>query len=151
MENISEHISFAEGMTSQTAVRFGIDNTPDEETIKRMKIVAEKCFEPIREHEGVPVIVSSFYRCWELNGNVPGSSKTSQHPQGEAIDFITKDMAKTFDWIRKNLEFDQLIWEYGNDDKPAWIHISYTEQRKNRQQVLRVHLDENKKMIWRNI
>ena len=150
MENISEHISWNEGKASQTAVRMGIDNTPDAETVARMKLTANNCFEPIRKHYGKPIIVSSFYRCWEVNGNVKGSSSTSQHPQGEAIDFISENMAELFEWIKRNIEFDQLIWEYGDDKSPAWIHISFTEQRENRGQVLRVHL-ENGKMIWQNI
>lgn len=149
MERISEHISWEEGKISQTAARMGIDNTPDEEIVKRMKLVAAKCFEPIRKYYGKPITVSSFYRCWELNGNVKGSSKTSQHPQGEAIDFITENMKELIEWIRKNIDFDQLIYEYGEDHSPAWIHISYTEQRPNRHQVLRVKL-VNGQMVWSN-
>lgn len=149
MERISKHISWEEGKVSQTAARMGIDNTPDAETVKRMKLVAEKCFEPIREHYGKPITITSFYRSWELNGNVKGSSKTSQHPQGEAIDFVTEDMKGLIEWIRKNIEYDQLIYEYGDDNSPAWIHISYTEQRPNRQQTLRVKLVD-KKMVCSN-
>jgi len=150
MENISEHISWNEGKASQTAVRMGIDNTPDAETVARMKLTANNCFEPIRKHYGKPIIVSSFYRCWEVNGNVKGSSSTSQHPQGEAIDFISENMAELFEWIKRNIEFDQLIWEYGDDKSPAWIHISYSERHPNKQEVLRVKLVD-KKMIWQNI
>lgn len=150
MDNISEHITYKEATLSPTAVRFGIDNTPDDHILKRMKIVAEKCFEPIRLHANEPIRVNSFYRCLELNNAIGGSSKTSQHMMGEAIDFNSSDDAKLFEWIRKNIEFDQLLWEYGDDRQPAWIHISFTEQRPNRQQVLRVHL-ENGKMVWTNI
>jgi len=151
MERISEHISWGEGHVSETAERMGIDNTPDQATVKRMKLVAEKCFEPIRKHFNAPIRINSMYRCPELNGNIGGSSKTSQHMLGEAIDFYVEDRKTLFEWIRKNIEFDQLIWEYGNDSQPAWIHISYTEQRPNRQQVLRVHLGKNKEMVWTNI
>lgn len=138
MDKISEHISYREATFSQTAQRLGIENTPTEEDIKRMKLVAVKCFEPIRAHYGNPIRVSSFFRSWKLNGNVPNSSATSQHPKGEAIDFVCEGMPELFAWIRKNIEFDQLIWEYGTDQEPAWIHISYTEQRPNRQEVLKV-------------
>lgn len=147
MDKISKHISYREATHSQTAQRLGIENKPTEDDIKRMKLVAVKCWEPIREHYGKPIVISSFFRSWKLNGNVPGSSKTSQHPIGEAIDFICEDMAELFAWIQKNIEFDQLIWEYGTDDEPAWIHISYTEQRPNRQEVLKVKR-VGEKIIW---
>lgn len=151
MENISEHITYKEATVSPTSERLGIDNTPEPHILKRMKTVAEKCFEPIRKHYGKPIKITSFYRSLQLNSAIGGSSKTSQHMMGEAIDFDTnEDNAKLFEWIRKNIEFDQLIWEYGDDKEPAWIHISYTEQRPNRQQVLRVHLEKGK-MIWTNI
>ena len=152
MNKISEHISYKEATVSPTSERLGIANTPDDATLKRMKLVAEKCFEPIRKWYGKPITITSFYRSAELNKAIGGSSKTSQHMVGEAIDFdANKDNKTLFAWIRKNLEFDQLIWEYGDDNEPAWIHISYTEQRPNRQAVLRVKLDENKKMVWSNI
>ncbi len=151
MENISKHISYKEATVSPTSVRLGIDNTPDDFILKRMKKVADVCFEPIREYYGKPIKVNSMYRCLELNNAIGGSSRTSQHMSGEAIDFdCEKDNKELFAWIRKNIKFDQLIWEYGDDNEPAWIHISYTEQRENRGQVLRVHL-ENGKMVWREI
>lgn len=151
MENISEHITYKEATVSPTSSRLGIYNTPDSATLERMKKVA-LVFEQIRSHYGKPITITSFYRGPELNAAIGGSSKTSQHMQGEAIDFdVNQDNAKLFEWIRKNVEFDQLIWEYGTDKEPDWIHISYTEQRPNRQQVLRVRLDENKKQVWTNI
>jgi hypothetical protein len=149
MENISEHISYKEATLSPTAVRMGIDNTPDEHHLKRMKLVAEKCFEPIRKHYGKPIKVTSMFRSLELNKAIGGSSTTSQHMQGEAIDFVCDDMKELIEWIRKNIEHDQLIYEYGNDESPDWIHISYTEQRPNRQQVLRVKRVDGK-MVWSN-
>lgn len=138
MEPISKHISYKEGTISPTAVRLGIENTPDQHQLKRMKTIAEKCFEPIRVHYGNPINVTSFFRSLELNKAIGGSSKTSQHMQGEAIDFVCEDMAELFRWIRENIEYDQLIWEYGDDREPDWIHISYTEQRPNRYEVLKV-------------
>lgn len=149
-ENISKHISYKEATISPTAVRLGIDNTPEEHQLKRMKLVAEKCFEPIRAHYGKPINVTSFFRSLELNKAIGGSSKTSQHMQGEAIDFVCEGMKELFEWIQKNIEFDQLIWEYGDDQEPDWIHISYTEQRPNRQQVLRVER-VNGKMEWTSL
>ena len=150
MENISEHITYKEATMSPTATRKGIVNIPDEATLKRMKLVAQHCFEPMRNFMGTPIRVNSFYRCAELNAAIGGSSKTSQHMSGEAIDLNSNDDALLFDWAKNHLEFDQLIWEYGDDKSPAWIHISYTEQRPNRQQVLKVKM-VNGKMVWSNI
>lgn len=102
-----------------------------------MKLVAEKCFEPIRKWYGRPITVSSFYRSPELNKAI-GGSKTSQHTKGEAIDIDTGDNAenkKILEWARANLEFDQLLWEYGNAEGPDWVHISFSESG-NRNQFL---------------
>lgn len=151
MDNISENISYKEATLSPTALRLGIDNNPDKDTLKRMQLVANNCFEPIRKMYGKPITITSFYRSQALNMAIGGSSTTSQHIQGEAIDFdCNADNKKVFDWIRKNIEFDQLIWEYGSDGEPDWIHISYTEQRPNRQQVLRV-IKENGKSVYTTI
>lgn len=138
---ISKHINLYEACKSQIAERYGISNFPSANEIKAMKLVAEKCFEPIREHFNTPIAISSFYRCEELNKKVKGS-KTSQHIKGEAID-IDADIfggvtnKQIFDFAKNNLKFDQLIWEYGDDKSPAWVHISYKKQG-NRQQVIRV-------------
>lgn len=149
MEKISEHISYREATVSGTATRNGISNEPDEFQLKRMKKVAEK-FEQIRAHYGKPITVTSFFRSLELNKAIGGSSKTSQHMSGEAIDFVCENMKDLFDWIRNNVELDQLIWEYGNDESPDWIHISYTEQRPNRHEVLRVKR-VNGQTEWSNV
>lgn len=138
MENISKHISYAEATVSQTATRKGIVNIPNAEQLANMKLVAENCFEPVREIFG-PTRVSSFFRCIKLNKAVGGVA-TSQHCKGEAIDMqgtgnVTNAMI--FNWIKDNLEFDQLIWEYGNNDNPAWVHVSFSKN-KNRKQVIRV-------------
>lgn len=125
---ISEHISLEEATKSQTAIRLGIDNTPNEDVIKRMKLVAEKCFEPMRVWYGKPLKVSSFYRCPALNKAVKGS-KTSQHIKGEAIDIDTgsrTENKKLLLWAKENLIYDQLINEYPNSEGPSWVHISFT-------------------------
>jgi len=147
---ISKHISTKEATASQTAVRRGIKNTPDDETLQRMKLVAERCFEPLREWYGKPIVISSFYRSPELNKAI-GGSETSQHCFGEAIDIDTdNDNLKLFNWLRSNVEFDQLLFEFGDDNGPDWIHISYTERRPNRQQVLRVK-KVNGKTVYENM
>lgn len=120
---ISEHITLEEATLSPTGLRLGIDNTPDTETIERMKVVAMTCFEPLRAWYGKPIKVNSFYRCPELNKAVKGSA-TSQHVKGEAIDMSAgsrEENKKLFEWCKANLKFDQLINEYDY----AWVHISF--------------------------
>ncbi len=140
---ISEHLSLIEVSTSDTAKRLGIDNTPKGDHLENLKLLAEKVFEPIRAHFGKPIKLSSGYRSKALNESIPGSSKTSQHCTGEALD-LDQDNAGTgvtnkqvFDYIKDNLEFDQLIWEYGTDANPDWVHVSYESTGKQRKQILR--------------
>jgi zinc D-Ala-D-Ala carboxypeptidase len=130
---ISKHISFEEATLSPTALRLGIYNTPNEDVLVNMKLVAERCFEPIREFYGKPIKVNSFYRCDALNKAVKGS-KTSQHVQGKAIDISTGTKIGNkliYEWAKNNLIFDQLINEYDY----SWIHISYNKNN-NRNQTL---------------
>ena len=142
---ISKHISYDEATYSSTANRLGIDNTPGPEHIKSMKKVAEAVFEPLREHFGVPIGVTSFYRCEALNRALRGSLRSS-HMKGEAIDIdadvygslSNKDI---FDYIKDNLEFDQLIWEFGSDENPAWVHVSYSEGNNRMQKLIAKKVD----------
>jgi len=130
---ISKHISFEEATLSPTALRLGIDNTPNEEILANMKLVAERCFEPIRNWYGKPIKVNSFYRCDALNKAVKGSA-TSQHVQGKAMDISTGTKIGNkliYEWAKNNLIFDQLINEYDY----AWVHISYNKNN-NRNQTL---------------
>lgn len=134
--NISQHISLEEATKSDSAIRAGIKNIPDEATIERMKLVAEACFEPLRKQFGA-LKVNSFYRCDALNTLIKGS-KTSQHVKGEAIDIdgingVTNK--QIHDWAKANLIFDQLIWEFGDEHNPAWVHISFSKTG-NRNQCL---------------
>lgn len=122
---ISKHISYNEATLSNTAKRLGIDNTPNDYQLTAMRLVAETCFEPLREWYGKPIRVNSFFRCPELNTAVKGS-KTSQHVKGEAIDIdggSREENIKIFDWCKANLIFDQLINEYDY----SWIHISFSK------------------------
>lgn len=141
-KKISKHITFKEATQSGTATRRGIKNEPStKEELDAMKLVAEKVFEPVREHFGVPIAITSFFRCYMLNKAV-GGSRTSDHIDGKAIDMDADVLGKVtnreiFDWIRENLEFDQLIWEYGTDENPNWVHASYRATG-NRNQVKRV-------------
>jgi len=130
MERISKHISFDEATKSITAIRRGIFNKPGETELANMKLVAEKCFEPLREWYGNPIKINSFYRSKALNTAVGGSS-TSDHVKGMAIDLDTGNNAenlKLFNWLKDNVSYKQLIFEYGNKLGPDWIHISYDEK-----------------------
>ena len=137
---LSEHLSLAEIMRSETAKRKGISNMPTEEHLENFKLLAEKVFEPIREHFGVPIHISSGYRSKALNTAIKGSL-SSQHCTGEAIDIdmdgtsITN--AQVFNYIKDNLNFDQLIWEFGTDKNPDWVHVSYESNGKQRKQMLK--------------
>ncbi len=137
---ISKHLSLAEVSRSETAKRKGINNTPSGEHLENFKKLAENVFEPIREHFGVPIHISSGYRSKALNTTI-GGSLTSQHCTGEAIDIdmdgtsITN--AQIFNFIKDNLNFDQMIWEFGTDKNPDWVHVSYESTGKQRKQILK--------------
>lgn len=139
---LSEHLDLSEVVRSESAKRKGISNMPTAEHIANFKVLAEKIFEPIRIHFRCPIIISSGYRSKELNAAIGGSA-TSQHCSGEAIDIdmdgtpngVTNRMV--FDFIKDNLEFDQLIYEFGNSENPDWVHVSYETTGAQRKQVLR--------------
>jgi hypothetical protein len=140
MKSISKHISFKEAIKSNTALRLDIDNTPSDYHITNMVGVAKNIFEPLREFVGGPIKITSFYRCENLNKAIGGSSM-SQHCEGRAMDlddtFGHKTNAQMFFYIKKNLNFDTLIWEFGDDDNPDWIHVSWVSNDENRTRCLR--------------
>ena len=146
---LSKNLALAEVIRSETAKRKGISNMPTEAHIANFKLLAEKVFQPIREHFGVPIHISSGYRSAALNKSIGGAGKTvngvyvpsSQHCTGEAIDIdmdgTTITNAQIFNYIKENLEFDQLIWEFGTDTNPDWVHVSYESTGKQRKQILK--------------
>jgi hypothetical protein len=144
---ISEHISEKEAVKSITALRLGIDNTPDGDTVVNMKLLAEKVFEPLREWVGGPIKINSFFRSTALNQAIGGSSR-SQHCQGRAVDlddvYGHKTNKEMFDWIKENLSFDQMIWEFGTSENPDWVHVSYVNEEKNRNRILKAVRDDGK-------
>ena len=144
---ISKHISDKEATKSITALRLGIDNTPNGTAYNNMKTLAANVFEPLREWVGGPIKITSMYRSTELNEAI-GGSKTSQHCKGQAIDiddiYGHKTNAEMFEYIKDNLEFDQLIWEFGNEENPDWLHISYVDLEKNRKRILKAVRDQGK-------
>ena len=134
-DKISKWCSFGEATISPTAIRLGIDNIPNEQQLAAMRYVATEIFDKVREKFG-PMSPTSFFRSPELNKAIGGSSTTSQHMKGEAIDMVKHGKNKEiFDFIRNNLVFDQIVWEYGNELAPDWVHCSRIPQG-NRHQVL---------------
>ena len=144
---ISKHISSKEGVYSRTATRLNIDNTPTDEPERNMVLVAEEIFEPLRTYVGGPIKINSFYRSPELNRAIGGSSK-SQHCKGQAIDiddtFGKMSNAEMYEFIKDNLDFDQMIWEFGDDKNPDWVHVSYVSPADNRNRCLKAYKDNGK-------
>ena len=131
--NLSKHVTLAEFENSPTATTHGINNKMNESQIASAKLLCENVFEPLRLYLNIPIRISSGFRSVQLNKMIKGSL-TSQHTKGEAMDI--KIDAKGFYFIKDKLEFDQLIWEFGNDEQPSWVHVSY-KKSKNRKQVLK--------------
>lgn len=138
---LSKNLSLAEMIRSESAKRAGINNMPTKEHLESMKVLAEKIFQPIRDYFKRPIHLSSGYRSGALNASIKGASKTSQHSKGEAIDIDMDGTEITnkqvFDYIKDNLEFDQLIWEFGTDNNPAWVHVSFNSKGRQRKQILK--------------
>jgi len=125
--NLSRNFSLQELIKSDTAVRLDIDNNPNADQIEKLKLLCENILQPVRDHFG-RVKVTSCYRsvalCQAIN-----SSVNSQHAKAEAADFecLGVDNAELADWIKNNLDYDQLILEYYTPGEPnsGWIHCSY--------------------------
>jgi zinc D-Ala-D-Ala carboxypeptidase len=149
---LSKNLSLAEMIRSESAKRKGISNMPTEEHLANMKKLAANVFQPIREHFNVPIHISSGYRSLELNKAIKGS-KTSQHVLGQAVDLDmdgTKITNKQiFDFIKDNLDYDQLIFEFGTDSNPAWVHVSFNPNGKQRKQILKA-TKKNGKTVYTN-
>lgn len=139
--NISRYLTYEEATKSPTALRLGITNEPDPIQLSNMQFVATEIFDKVREFVGGPLYASSFFRSKELNDAVPGSSATSQHMAGQAIDidadtFGNGNNKAIFDYIRNELIFDQVISEYPDKfGRPSWVHVSKSKNH-NRGQVL---------------
>ena len=150
MKNISKHVSYKEGTRSRTATRLGLDNSPEPQHLKCMMEIARDVFEPLREWVGGPIKINSMYRGKALNTAIGGSTR-SQHMKGQAMDiddtFGHKTNAEMYHYIKDNLDFDQLIWEFGDDENPNWIHVSYVTHRPNRKK-LTVALKRNGKTVY---
>ena len=146
-DKISKHISYREGVYSITATRLGLDNTPNSEQLANMELVAKEIFEPLRAWVNGPIKINSFFRSPKLNKAIGGSSK-SQHCKGQAIDIDDtlkrSSNAAMYRFIKNNLDFDQMIWEFGDDDNPDWVHVSYVSKKDNRNRCLKAYRENGK-------
>ena len=144
---ISKHISNKEGVYSRTALRLNIDNTPTQDHKQNMRLLAENIFEPLRKYVGKPICINSMFRSPELNKAV-GGSMTSQHCKGQAMDIDDKyghaTNAEMFEFIKNNLDFDQMIWEFGDNNNPDWVHVSYVSEEKNRNKMLKAYKNKGR-------
>lgn len=147
---LSKYMSFEEATRSQTATRFGIINLPDEYQLRNMEYVSREVFDPVRDFIGGPLTCSSFLRVKELNRKI-GSTDSSFHVHGAAID-IKKlggcSYSEIFNFIRDNLYFSELIWEYGTDREPAWVHVAYIKGD-NRKMIKKAVRESGKNRIIR--
>jgi hypothetical protein len=150
---LSKNLSLAEVTKSTTAKRLGINNVPDDEwVIENLRQVAINVFQPLRDSFGCPIYVSSGYRGPELNRAIGGSLR-SQHMEGRALD-LDADVyggctnSQIFDWIRENVTFDQMVWEFGDQDNPDWVHVSYVHDGVNRGRCLKACRDDEGKVYY---
>jgi zinc D-Ala-D-Ala carboxypeptidase len=133
-QKLSLHFWLSEFTRSQTAERLGFDNTPSAQAVNNLQSLVSYVLQPLRRYYNCPIVISSGYRCLQLNRAI-GSKNTSQHLTGEAADFTIPSIEnlEVAQWIKKNLPFDQLILEFWTGGNTGWIHCSYslTRMRKN--------------------
>jgi len=151
--NLSKNLTLNEVTKSNTAVNLGINNEPNAEQLENLKTIANEVFQKIRDHFDVPIKISSGFRSEALNKKV-GGSKTSDHMKGCALDIDMDGSTfaayaanwEIFNYIRKNLQFRQLIWEFGDANNPDWVHVSYVKGD-NKKEVLRA-IKKGKKTVY---
>lgn len=137
---VSKYVSYNEVTHSNQATALRIGNIPNAEQLSNLKLVCTNIFDKVREHFGKPIGISSGFRSVELNTRI-GGSKSSSHMEGKALD-IDGDIhgginnKEIFDYIKNNCTFDQLIWEFGSENAPSWVHVSWNKEG-NRGQILR--------------
>ena len=142
--NLSKHVTLKEFQASGLATLRNLNNQMSESQIASAKLLCENVFEPLRLYLNTPINISSGFRSLQVNKMI-GGAKTSQHTKGEAMDLQIG--SKGFNFINDKLNFDQLIWEFGNDENPSWVHVSFSS--KNRKQVLKAS-KKNGKTIYSN-
>jgi zinc D-Ala-D-Ala carboxypeptidase len=140
--NLTKHFTLPEMLVSHTAYYLKIKEqmNPPQEVVSNLTALCKEVLEPVRELSG-PLLVNSGYRCLALNKAVKGST-TSQHMTGEAADITVGSRSANkilYETIKKSgIVFDQMIWEYGDEKGPDWVHISYKAKGKNRMQTIRI-------------
>ena len=144
---LSNNLSVKEVTKSNTAKRCGISNEPTIEHLENLKAIALNIFQPARNYFKKPIFVSSGYRSEALNEKI-GGSKKSQHSKGQALDldahiFGGLTNQQLFKFISDHTDFDQLIWEFGTNEEPDWVHVSYTSDRINRGEKLKAYKANN--------
>jgi hypothetical protein len=137
--NLSKHVTLKEFQASGLATLRNLNNEMNESQIASAKLLCENVFEPLRIYLNTPIEISSGFRSLQVNKMI-GGAKTSQHTKGEAMDLQIG--AKGFNFIKDKLDFDQLIWEFGNDENPQWVHVSFS--KRNRKQVLKAYKQNGK-------
>lgn len=143
---LGRNFTLDEMIRSDTARKKGYAEqyTPPDEVVENLRLLVENVLQPARDKLNEAITVTSGYRCDRLNKAV-GGAPTSQHRFGQAADLVASSNAKLFEALRST-PFDQLIWEFGDADQPAWVHVSYSER--HRRQVLRA-VKENRKTVYR--
>jgi zinc D-Ala-D-Ala carboxypeptidase len=140
---IGKYLTLEECCKSATAIRLGIDNKPNQQQIIALQTLATNVYDKVCEKFLLKIPVTSAFRSKQLNDAISGSSGSSQHMRGEAMDLDLDGTmngvlnVQIFNYIRFNLDFDQLIWEFGTDSNPDWVHVSYDVAGKNRKNVFK--------------
>lgn len=137
---LSKDFSFEELIRSRTALRLNLENIPDEKQKKALQYLVNTLLQPTRNKFGGVISINRGFSTPEVNKAIGGAEK-SQHINGEAADIESNDNARLFSLIRSFCNFDQLIWEFGDDNQPDWIHVSVVDEsvkgKKNRREVLK--------------
>jgi len=152
---LSKNFTLAELTKSQTAIRMGLNNNPSEKQVENLKILCERLLQPVRDHFGKVVTVSSGFRDLILNRTI-GSGDGSQHIMGMAADIEIFDVPNNelSDWIKENLMYDQLILEHFDINEgvnSGWVHVSYNPTISlNRKEYLMAS-KKNGKLVYKPI
>ena len=141
--NLSANFKLMELIKSEAATRLDIDNTPSEEQIESLRLLCENILQPVRDHFGKPVKISSGFRCAELNSSpAVGGSKTSDHCKGQAVDFEIDGVSnpELAEWISQNCKYTQLILEFyvQGQSNSGWVHVSYDPNNLKNQELTAV-------------
>ena len=139
--NLSKNFTLNELTKSETAIRLDIDNTPNDEQIESLRLLCENILQPVRDHFGKPVKISSGFRCPAVN-QATGGSATSDHCKGQAVDFEIDGLPNpdVAQWIMDNLDYTQLILEFYTQGQPnsGWIHCSFDPSNLKNQELTAV-------------